>query len=273
MIWVSLDIEADGPIPFLNSMLQLGAVAVDDDGKEVGSWSACFKPLPDARADERTIVEFWNAYPGMLERVLAQAEEPALMTKEFVEWVEGLGERRKAVCWPASFDYPFIHGYCVKFTGNCPLGFSAVDIGSYAAGVLGRAPGLGKRHMPNEWTDGLPPHTHDALDDAREQAELFCRIKKAAVDKEQLRARLAREQVAADMARARPKPATHFKLTTYDYGEELLVPKRPITICRIPKLDTTNGKPGLGSRIYLDGVGHLVRESPEDILRATGGSL
>lgn len=182
--WLSIDIEADGPVPGLHSMLQLGAVAIDNDGTEIGTWSACFKPLPDARPDPRTIAEFWNAYPGLLDRVKASAGDAALLTKDFVEWVEGLrghGFRPKAVCWPASFDFPFVHYYCVKFTGSCPLGFSAVDIGSYAAGVLGKAPGVGKKDLPLSWTVGLPPHTHDALDDAREQAQLFHRVLRAAV--------------------------------------------------------------------------------------------
>ena len=39
-IYVSVDIEADGPIPGDFSMLSLGAVAFNDDGEEIDSFSS-----------------------------------------------------------------------------------------------------------------------------------------------------------------------------------------------------------------------------------------
>ena len=46
--YVSIDIEADGPIPGSFSMLSLGAAAFDSDGHLLDTWTANLEQLPDA---------------------------------------------------------------------------------------------------------------------------------------------------------------------------------------------------------------------------------
>jgi len=82
------------------------------------------------------------------------------------------------VAYPLAFDWPFISWYFNSF-GNAPNPFghsNCLDIRSIymakAGTVFGRS---GKRNIPSE----LQPdraHTHNALDDAREQADLFSNI-------------------------------------------------------------------------------------------------
>ena len=38
-IYVSIDVESDGPIPIQNSMLAFGAVAFTDDGRILGEYN------------------------------------------------------------------------------------------------------------------------------------------------------------------------------------------------------------------------------------------
>lgn len=47
-IYVSVDIEADGPIPGPHSMLSIGAVAYNEAGDEVAHYSANLETLEDA---------------------------------------------------------------------------------------------------------------------------------------------------------------------------------------------------------------------------------
>ena len=80
------------------------------------------------------------------------------------------------VAYPAAYDFMFVYLYLIRFAGESPFSFSALDIKSYAMAVLGRTfRGTTKRTMPKEWFDPLP-HTHIALDDAIEQGALFCNM-------------------------------------------------------------------------------------------------
>jgi inhibitor of KinA sporulation pathway (predicted exonuclease) len=57
------------------------------------------------------------------------------------------------------------------------MGFSAVDVGSFAMAELKMTrEGVGKKTMPQEWFADKFPHTHKALDDAKEQGHVFCNM-------------------------------------------------------------------------------------------------
>ena len=50
-IYVSTDVEADGPIPGPNSMLSFGSAAYTADKVLVATFSANLETLPDAQSD------------------------------------------------------------------------------------------------------------------------------------------------------------------------------------------------------------------------------
>ena len=60
--YVSVDIEADGPIPSRNSMLALGAVLLDVKGEEVSSFNVSIAPRKDAVQDPDTM-RWWESQP------------------------------------------------------------------------------------------------------------------------------------------------------------------------------------------------------------------
>ncbi|MDX3311306.1 hypothetical protein P1S61_19995 [Streptomyces sp. ME08-AFT2] len=79
--------------------------------------------------------------------------------------------------YPASYDWTFLYWYLIRFTGESPFGHSGcLDMKTLYA-VKAGAPlrAVAKRTMPAAL---LPrrPHTHHALDDAVEQAELFANL-------------------------------------------------------------------------------------------------
>ena len=53
-IYVSTDIEADGPIPGPHSMLSFASAAFTADGKQMGSYTANLVTLPGAAGEEKT---------------------------------------------------------------------------------------------------------------------------------------------------------------------------------------------------------------------------
>ena len=60
--YISVDVETDGPVAGLHSMLSLGAAAYNAWGQRVGTFSANLKTLPDATTDDRTMA-WWKGQP------------------------------------------------------------------------------------------------------------------------------------------------------------------------------------------------------------------
>ncbi|HZT80440.1 MAG TPA: hypothetical protein VFA26_09465, partial [Gemmataceae bacterium] len=80
------------------------------------------------------------------------------------------------VAYPAGFDFLFVYWYLIRFAGESPFSFSALDVKTYAMAMLKTEyREATKRNMPRRWFDDLP-HTHQALDDAIEQGALFCNM-------------------------------------------------------------------------------------------------
>jgi hypothetical protein len=93
-----------------------------------------------------------------------------------VAWLKTLPGKPVFVGYPGAYDFMFVYWYLIRFAGESPFGYSALDIKSYAMAVLKKPfRQTLKRNMPKQWF-GEQPHTHVALDDAIEQGALFCNI-------------------------------------------------------------------------------------------------
>lgn len=181
--YISIDIEADGPIPGPNSMLSLGAAAFVpyDDGTYdiVGTFRTNLAPLPDAQPDPAT-QKWWADHPDAYTRVTTDPQDPTKAMHDFVTWCRGLPNPHNLVVvgYPVTYDFTFVYWYTVKFTGfPAPFGFAALDIKTLAMTKMGcpfRA--VSKRTMPRRWFRAVGPHTHDALDDAIGQGHLLMAI-------------------------------------------------------------------------------------------------
>jgi DNA polymerase III alpha subunit (gram-positive type) len=179
-IYVSIDIETDGPAPGLNSMLALGAVAFHSTGRQLATWYATLHPLKDAFQDTGTM-DWWGTQPEAWAEVNKDPRAPELAVPEFAGWVESLAGKPVAVAWPAAFDFAFVNYYCHRFASRNPLGFSCLDIRSYANGLAGRSSygGLSEERLRamagKVETEGLRDHV--ALDDAIGQGRLFMALR------------------------------------------------------------------------------------------------
>jgi hypothetical protein len=176
-IYVSCDIESDGPIPGDNSMLSLGAAAFTSKGKMTSTFYVNFKTLDGAQADPSTM-EWWEQNKEAYEATRQSTVDPGLAIGQFVSWVNKLEGKPVFVGYPAGFDFLFVYWYIRHFGYQSPFSFSALDIKSYASAVL-KLPyrDSTKKNMPKRWFSDKP-HTHHGLDDAIEQGELFCNILK-----------------------------------------------------------------------------------------------
>ena len=174
-IYISTDVETDGPIPGPHSMLSIGSAAYTADKILVSTFSANLETLPGAQAHPKT-AEWWAKQPEAWAACRKDLESPEHAMKRYVSWIKSLDGRPVFVAYPAGFDFTFVYWYLIKFVGESPFSHSALDIKSFAMALLKtdyRA--STKRNMPKGWFDKLP-HTHVALDDAIEQGTLFCNM-------------------------------------------------------------------------------------------------
>jgi hypothetical protein len=182
-LYISVDIESDGPLPGPNSMLSLGAVALLRDGREVGQFEINFELLEGATPNPATM-EWWSKQPREVwDHVRRSPKPPEEAMRSFVTWVKKMSDQQglppTCVAYPAGFDFLFVYWYLIRFASESPFSFSCLDIKSYAAATL-NVPyrQATKKNMPKSWFKNLPPHTHKGLDDAREQGLLYLNIVK-----------------------------------------------------------------------------------------------
>jgi DNA polymerase III epsilon subunit-like protein len=172
--YISVDVEAAGPHPGQYSLLSIGACLVDDpdEGFYVELQPVSDDVVPDALA-----------VSGLsMDELRRHGRPPGAAMADFADWVERVtpdGHRPVFVGLNAAFDWMFVNEWFHRHLGRNPFGHSALDIKSYAMGrddcafVDTSLARLVERH------GGPPSLSHHALDDARVQADLFARLRRA----------------------------------------------------------------------------------------------
>lgn len=174
-VYVSTDVESDGPIPGPHSMLSLGSAAYLADKTLVATFEANLELLPGAQGHPDTLA-WWRKHPEAWAACRCDPEEPAVVMERYVAWLKELPGKPVFVGYPAAYDFLFVYWYLMRFAGESPFSYSALDIKTYAMVLLGKPYRQStKRNMPRRWFDDLP-HSHVALDDAIEQGALFCNM-------------------------------------------------------------------------------------------------
>lgn len=166
-LYISVDIETSGPRIGLDSMLQIGACLVGDIGK---SYSRLLQPI-SAHADAKAM----EVVRKPLSYFAEHGNDPITVITDFGVWVRSAAEGRTPIFvgFNAAFDWGFVNWYFLTCDEPNPFGFAPLDIKAYYAGLTGcfweetRSSKIRRRFKVTL------PHTHDALDDATEQAELF----------------------------------------------------------------------------------------------------
>ena len=164
---ISVDIEASGPTPSTGSLIALGACLVDDPGR---TFYVEIRPLDELPWDEEA-----ERVHRLSRGRLSTAADARTAMRWFAAWVDSVAEGTRPVMvgFNAPFDWMFVADYLHRFVGRNPFGISALDIKAYYMGRE-RVEHWGettKQHVRARYATTLT-NTHDALDDARAQAEL-----------------------------------------------------------------------------------------------------
>lgn len=174
-IYVSTDIEADGPIPGPHSMLSFGSAAFTAQGELLQTFTANLECLPGASGHPDTL-RWWDTQPEAWAQARSNLQAPETALPAYRDWLRALPGKPVFVGYPAGYDFLFVYWYLMRFAGESPFSHSALDIKTYAMAMLGtRYHRSVKRVMPRRWFAPVP-HTHVALDDAIGQGYLFCNM-------------------------------------------------------------------------------------------------
>lgn len=174
-LYISTDVEADGPIPGQNSLLSFASAVYTRDKQLLATFESNLETLPGAVADPGTMA-WWQQHPEAYQACRLEPRPPEEVMPRYVAWLEALPGSLVFVGYPAAYDFMFVYWYLMRFAGRSPFSHSALDIKTYAMALLDQPYREStKRHMPKRWFDKLP-HTHRALDDALEQGALFCNM-------------------------------------------------------------------------------------------------
>lgn len=169
---ISTDIETTGPAPGfdLYSMYQLGACVVGDGSKTFYAEVALIS--------DRFIPEALSACGQTMEQLRLKGDDPAEVMSRFASWVGKVSTGRKPVftAFGATFDWMFIEWYFQRFAGENPFGHCGQDIKSYYQGMMRcRWDETKLSKIDPRFLSGKP-HTHNALDDAIQQADMFAKM-------------------------------------------------------------------------------------------------
>ena len=182
-VYFSADVETDGPIPGPFSILSFAIVyAGSFDGRRFtrpSSYDRVFyrelKPISENFQREALAVNGLDR-----DRLLLEGGAPNEVMTEAFHWVlaNAGGGKPVLVAYPLSFDWTWLYWYFVQFCkSGSPFDYSrCFDIKTAVAVKAGIPIADAGRSRLDVSLSSKRPHTHHAIDDAIEQAEIFANV-------------------------------------------------------------------------------------------------
>lgn len=164
MSYIVVDVEADGQIPGINSMVCFGAVVVRDGLQD--TFYGQTKPISTVYEPDALAIS------GFSRKEHEKFMDPAASMKGFREWLEDVnkGGRPTFITDNPAFDFAYINYYMHVYTGSNPFGWSARRIGDLYCGLV--------KDVSQRWKHlRKTSHTHHPVDDAKGNAEVILRMR------------------------------------------------------------------------------------------------
>jgi len=152
-------------------MLSLGACLIESPKT---TFYIEFQPV-----NENAVSEAMKVVGRTLEDFQRDGQDPKAGMLAFRDWITlaSAGGKPVFVGFNATFDWAFINFYFQLYLKDNPFGFGGIDIKSYYMGMTGCSwDDTRSSRIPKSFK-GPSPHTHNALDDAIEQGEMFRRMR------------------------------------------------------------------------------------------------
>lgn len=166
--YISVDVETAGPYPADYSLLAIGACAVFEPAE---TFYVELQPVQDAFSPEALQVSGLN-----MQELKEQGTPPRQAMQGFADWVKGItpeNGRPVFVAFNAPFDWTFVNDYFHRYLHRNPFGHSAIDMKAFYMGMRGVLWAETGMESVSEYLTGKVTLSHNALQDARDQAALF----------------------------------------------------------------------------------------------------
>ncbi len=154
-----IDVESDGPVPPLYSMISFGAIAVTRSLDK--TFHGKVTPLPGAKR-----LEAAAAISGVSVEEHATYQAPELVMQDFADWITSVNADGRPIFISdnPAFDWGFINYYFHAFLGKNPFGYSARRIGDFYCGLT-------KDYFASWKKLRKTKHDHNPVNDAKGNAE------------------------------------------------------------------------------------------------------
>ena len=181
--YFSADIETDGPIPGPYSMLSFAIVYAGTFDGNIFTRPSSYKRvmyLELRPISQEFEVEALQVNGLDRDRLKLEGLDPSVAMSKAVEWIVEVanGTNPVLVAYPVSFDWTWLYWYFVRFCQRgSPFGYSQCYDIKTAFAVKSSLPisGAGRSRMGRRLRSDRV-HTHHAVDDAIEQAEIFANV-------------------------------------------------------------------------------------------------
>jgi len=156
MSLIVVDVESDGPIPPIYSMICFGAVLVDDLSK---TFYGKTKPISENYQPDTLQIS------GFSRKEHLTFDPPMVVMQNFRTWIQENSKGRPIfISDNPAYDWQFINYYFHFYLRGNPFGFSARRIGDLYCGMM--------KNGFAQWKSlRKTKHTHNPVDDAIGNAE------------------------------------------------------------------------------------------------------
>lgn len=168
-IYISVDIETTGLVVGEDNIASIGACVV---GNTKDKFYIELKPFTfNFRQESLDVCGFSIGY------LKSYGTDIVVGLKMFEKWLNRK-DRVVFVGFPIAFDFAFVHQYFMKYLGKDPFGRTSagIDLKTFAMTTLDIPFGDTTKKKLRKLIKWEGVHSHNALDDAKEQANLFFRL-------------------------------------------------------------------------------------------------
>jgi ribonuclease T len=166
--YIVVDVEAAGPTPSQYALLSIGACTLGEPRETF---------YVELQPDREAVTERAMAVHGLsMERLSEGGTPPAEAMARLAAWVAAItpdGARPIFVGFNAPFDWMFVNDYFHRYTGSNPFGHAALDIKALYMGLTGVSWEETSMHYLAIRYLGGAQLTHNALQDAIDQARIL----------------------------------------------------------------------------------------------------
>lgn len=175
-IFISFDVEADGPSPAINNCLQIGLVACKYETCEcVSQLDLCFTEQEGMLPNSLTMSEFWANNIEIYDKIKSNSKAPDIQMRRLSDWLHELSTTYKIKEWvaaPSAYDWQWLNCMYYRYLPQNPhkLPFKATCISSLMKGLSYISNDDNLSDEVRMRASKKVEHTHYAVEDALEQA-------------------------------------------------------------------------------------------------------